>query len=96
MRRLDNFWISLAIGLVLPLLFGLLFFSIFGKGQLPLFDALQLYATSAPMLISKMLLVACVPNLFGVFIFYHAQWWRACRGFIVPILLYFAVAMLFI
>ncbi len=96
MKRLDNFWLALGVGLVLPALFGLLFLALFGRGGLPLFEALQLYATKSPTLISKMLLVACVPNLFGVFVFYHIQWWKACRGFLIPILLYLAAAMVFV
>lgn len=96
MNRFDNFWLSAAVGIVLPMLFGLLFLGLFGRGGMPLFEALRLYAAQSPALISKMLLVACVPNLFGVFIFYHIQWWKACRGFLVPILLYLAAAMFFV
>lgn len=86
----------MAVGLVLPALFGLLFFTLFGRGGLPLFDALRIYAVKSPSLIGKLLLVACVPNLFGVFVFYHIQWWKACRGFLIPILLYLAAAMFFV
>ncbi len=86
----------MAVAFVLPVLFGLLFFALFGRGDMPLFDALQLYAAKSPSLISKLILVACVPNLFGVFIFYHMQWWKACRGFLIPILFYLAAAMFFV
>ncbi len=96
MRKFDNFWLSLGIGLLVPIIFGLIFFVVIYRGELPLFDALKMYAVQAPSLISKMILVSLVPNLFGVFACYHAQWWRACRGIFVTVLFYLAVAMFFI
>ena len=96
MKRFDNFWLAAAIGLIVPVAFGLLFFAVFYRGDLSLTDALLLYIERAPSLISKLILVSLAPNLFGVFTCYHTQWWRACRGIMVSVLVYLAAAMLFI
>ena len=50
----------------------------------------------APAMISKLILVALVPNLFAVFACYAKQLWKACRGFFVPVLFYLAMAMFFL
>ena len=89
MKRFDNFWLAAAIGLIVPVAFGLLFFAVFSRGDLSLTDALLLYIERAPS-------VSLAPNLFGVFACYHAQWWRACRGIMVSVLVYLAAAMFFI
>ena len=96
MKRFDNFWLAAAIGLIVPVAFGLLFFAVFYRGDLSLTDALLLYIERAPSLISKLILVSLAPNLFGVFASYHTQWWRACRGIMVSVLVYLAAAMFFI
>lgn len=96
MKLSENIWFWLAIGFVSPLVFGLLFFCIFSSVDLPLFEALASYAHHAPSIIGKMILVSLVPNLFGVFVCYHAQWWRAGRGLFIPILFYLATAMFFV
>lgn len=96
MKRFDNFWLAAAIGLIVPVAFGLLFFAVFYRGDLSLPDALLLYIERAPSLISKLILVSLAPNLFGVFTCYHTQWWRACRGIMVSVLVYLAAAMFFI
>ena len=96
MKRFDNFWLAAAIGLIVPVASGLLFFAVFYRGDLSLTDALLLYIERAPSLISKLILVSLAPNLFGVFACYHAQWWRACRGIVVSVLVYLAAAMFFV
>ena len=96
MKRFDNFWLAAAIGLIVPVAFGLLFFAVFYRGDLSLTDALLLYIERAPSLISKLILVSLAPNLFGVFTCYHTQWWRAWRGIMVSVLVYLAAAMFFI
>ena len=96
MKRFDNFWLAAAIGLIVPVAFGLLFFAVFYRGDLSLTDALLLYIERAPSLISKLILVSLAPNLFGVCTCYHTQWWRACRGIMVSVLVYLAAAMFFV
>lgn len=96
MKRFDNFWLAAAIGLIVPVAFGLLFFAVFYRGDLSLTDALLLYIKRAPSLISKLILVSLAPNLFGVFTCYHTQWWRACRGIMMSVLVYLAAAMFFV
>lgn len=96
MKRFDNFWLAAAIGLIVPVAFGLLFFAVFYRGDLSLTDALLLYIERAPSLISKLILVSLAPNLFGVFTCYHTQWWCACRGIMVSVLVYLAAAMFFV
>ena len=96
MKKLDNFWLTLGIGVVMPLFFGLLFVSSFYKGELPLFEAFKAMLNGAPAMISKLILVALVPNLFAVFACYAQQLWKACRGFFVPVLFYLAIAMFFL
>ena len=96
MKRFDNFWLAAGIGLIVPVALGLLFFAVFYRGELSLTDAMLLYIERAPSLISKLILVSLAPNLFGVFTCYHTQWWRACRGIMVSVLVYLAAAMFFI
>lgn len=96
MKRFDNFWLAAAIGLIVPVAFELLFFAVFYRGDLSLTDALLLYIERAPSLISKLILVSLAPNLFGVFTCYHTQWWRACRGIMMSVLVYLAAAMFFV
>lgn len=96
MKKLDNFWLSLSIGAILPLVFSRLFVASFYKGSLPIFEALKVMIAGSPIMISKLILVALVPNLFAVFICYSQQWWKAARGFFVPVLFYLAIAMFFL
>ena len=96
MKKLDNFWLTLGIGVVMPLFFGWLFVASFYKGELPLFEAFKAMLNGAPAMISKLILVALVPNLFAVFACYAKQLWKACRGFFVPVLFYLAIAMFFL
>ena len=96
MKRLDNFWGALGVGFILPLFFGWLFLASFYKGDLSLMDFFQVIKTSSSAIVSKLILVALVPNLFAVFACYAKELWKACRGFFVPVLFYLAAAMFFI
>jgi len=96
MKKLDNFWIALSIGLIMPLFFGWLFIASFYKGDLSIIKAFQVMSSSSSAIISKLILVALVPNLFTVFACYAKQMWKACRGFFVPVLFYLAFAMFFL
>ena len=59
-------------------------------------DFFQVIKTSSSAIVSKLILVALVPNLFAVFACYAKELWKACRGFFVPVLFYLAAAMFFI
>lgn len=96
MKKLDNFFLALGIGVIMPLFFGWLFVASFYKGDLPLFEAFKAMANGSSAMISKLILVALVPNLFAVFACYAKQLWKACRGFFVPVLFYLAIAMFFL
>lgn len=96
MKKLDNFWLALGLGSIMPLFFGWLFIASFYKGDLPLITAIQVMFSSSSAIISKLILVALVPNLFAVFACYAKQLWKACRGFFVPVLFYLAFAMFFL
>ncbi|HKL96709.1 MAG TPA: hypothetical protein VJ856_05510 [Paludibacteraceae bacterium] len=96
MKRLDNFWGALGVGFIMPLFFGWLFLASFYKGDLSLMDFFQVIKTSSSAIVSKLILVALVPNLFAVFACYAKELWKACRGFFVPVLFYLAAAMFFI
>ena len=96
MKKLDNFWLTLGIGVVMPLFFGWLFVASFYKGELPLFEAFKAMLNGASAMLSKLILVALVPNLFAVFACYAKQLWKASRGFFVPVLFYLAIAMFFL
>lgn len=96
MKKLDNVWLSLLVGALLPLFFGWLFMVTFYHGELSLFDALKMMSTQGFALMSKLILVALVPNLFLVFVCYSQQMWKAGRGFFIPVLFYLALAMFFI
>ena len=96
MKRLDNFWGALGVGFIMPLFFGWLFLASFYKGDLSLMDFFQVIKTCSSAIVSKLILVALVPNLFAVFACYAKELWKACRGFFVPVLFYLAAAMFFI
>ncbi|MBP7965062.1 MAG: hypothetical protein KAZ12_00290 [Paludibacteraceae bacterium] len=96
MKKLDNFWGALGVGFIMPLFFGWLFLASFYKGDLSLMDFFQVIKTSSSAIVSKLILVALVPNLFAVFACYAKELWKACRGFFVPVLFYLAAAMFFI
>ena len=96
MKRLDNFWGALGVGFIMPLFFGWLFLASFYKGDLSLMDFFQVIKTSSSAIVSTLILVALVPNLFAVFACYAKELWKACRGFFVPVLFYLAAAMFFI
>ena len=95
MKKLDNFWGALGVGFIMPLFFGWLFLASFYKGDLSLMDFFQVIKTSSSAIVSKLILVALVPNLFAVFACYAKELWKACRGFFVPVLFYLAAAMFF-
>ena len=96
MKKLDKFWGALGVGFIMPLFFGWLFLASFYKGDLSLMDFFQVIKTSSSAIVSKLILVALVPNLFAVFACYAKELWKACRGFFVPVLFYLAAAMFFI
>ena len=96
MKKLDNFWLTLGVGFIMPLFFGWLFIASFYKGDLSVFEAVKVMINGSSAIISKLILVALVPNLFAVFACYAKQLWKACRGFFVPVLFYLAIAMFFL
>lgn len=96
MKKLDNFFLALGIGVIMPLFFGWLFVASFYKGDLSIFEAFKAMVNGSSAMISKLILVALVPNLFAVFACYAKQLWKACRGFFVPVLFYLAIAMFFL
>jgi hypothetical protein len=88
----DKFWIGLLLGIVLPILFGLLFFHMAYKGEEPFWHALWLAMQSKLSFFGKFILVSLVPDLGLIFLFYKAEYWRAGRGIIVSTILFFILA----
>lgn len=94
MKIFDKFWIGLILSLVLPIIFGLIYFHTAYKGEQEMWTALITLARSGMSLFGKLILLSTFPNLGLFFLFYKAEYWQACRGVIVITILYFVVAFL--
>jgi hypothetical protein len=96
MKAIDKFWIGFVICLIIPLLFGINYFNIAYKGDLPLWSALFSTARSGFPLFGKLVLLSTFPNLGIFYLFYHADYWHACRGTVVATAIFFIISFIYL
>jgi hypothetical protein len=96
MKWTNKFWIGLLISIILPLIFGWLYFCNAYRGDQDTWMALQATARSGLPLFGKLVLLSIFPNLGLFFLFYKAEYWQACRGTIVATALYFIVSFIYL
>ena len=83
-RRLNNFWIGLALGIVLPL-FVILFIYLFGYSNKTFSEFLA--AAIIRKVLPKILSLCVIPNLAVFYFFLNKEFWYATRGVIAATLL---------
>ena len=88
-QKLDNTWLGLAIGLLLPAAFALLYIDRTG-----LWYALQHLNIGQGSVLSRVTLVSAFPNMALLFIFYHIETWHLARGTLAATLLYLLLCLL--
>jgi hypothetical protein len=96
MKFLDKFWIGLLLGIILPLVFGLIYFNTAYRGEQPMWNALVETARSGLSLFGKLVLLSTFPNLGILYLFYHADYWRACRGIVVATAIFFIISFIYL
>lgn len=89
-KFLDNPFFGLFIGLLVPLVFGLLFLDSLHI-SLRFVEILSFLHT--PSLIVKFISVALFPDMGLVYIFYSLDAWRSCRGIFSAIGIYTMAAI---
>ena len=78
-HRWNNFWIGLALGTVLPLIFFMMVFWI-GYGHMTFSEFLTVSFKMKAL--PKILSLCAIPNLIIFYLFLNREYWRATRGVI--------------
>lgn len=92
--KLDSIWFGLAVGLVVPLLFALLFLVSTYHGEYSIAALLVMMSTNSNII--KLLCVAIFPNMCGVFLLNTFEMWNACRGVFASLGFYMLVCCVFL
>lgn len=95
LKVLDKFGIGLLLGLILPVVFGLLFFSTAYKGDDTFWTAFSTAIKSGLPFFGKFILVSTTPDLGLIFLFYKAEYWRASRGAVLATALFFIASFIY-
>ncbi|MBB3187885.1 hypothetical protein [Microbacter margulisiae] len=95
-KWLDSFWVGLISGLIMPVVFGLVFYHQAYRGDLSMWEALKLNIQWKLPLFGKLILVSIVPDLGTLFLFYQAEYWKSSRGMIVSTALFFILSFYFL
>lgn len=93
-RKLDNIWFGLTLGIITPILFGLLFILSTYHGDYSIADLLRLVSTDSTII--KLLCVAIFPDMCGVFLLNTLEMWHACRGVFASLGFYMLLSCIFI
>lgn len=90
-KFLDNPYLGLFIGLLIPFVFGLLFLD---SLHIP-FNIVEILSfLHTPSLIVKFICVSLFPDMGLVYIFYSLDAWRSCRGIFSAIGIYTMAAII--
>lgn len=92
--RLDSVWFGLAVGLVFPIVFAVLFLASTYSGGRSWSDLLLMMGSDS--MIVKLLCVAIFPDMCGVFLLNTLEMWRACRGVFAALGVYMLVCCVFL
>ncbi|MDO4190116.1 MAG: hypothetical protein Q4D14_00315 [Bacteroidales bacterium] len=90
-KRFDTVVVGIVLGLILPIVFGLLFISL-SPNTHGFSGGIQLITHSISWAV-KFGFVAMVPDFIGAFILNKTENWNACRGMILS-MMFFVVALL--
>lgn len=89
MRRLDKYSTGIVIGLLLPAIFGIIYLDRFH-----LWETMHAFQWSG-LITSKLLMLACFPDLAALFLFYTTDTWRLARGIVIGMFPYLLAAIWF-
>jgi len=95
MQKLNKLWIGIAIGLLLPLVIAGFYYSSTYLVYLPLKDGLKLLSGNT-ILMSRMAMLALLPNAVTAFISYKLWLWDTFKGIIGITLFLLAPVMFFL
>lgn len=89
MQRFDRYWIGITLGLLLPLLFCVVYIDNFH-----LWNAIRQLGNAIYPTMSKLLLLSVFPNMALVFVFYTTDTWRLSKGVLIGAMPYMIGATL--
>lgn len=90
MRRFDKYWIGILLGLIIPILFGLLYVH-----RMNLYPILRTLGWGAlGTLPTRLVTLAAFPDMALLFLFYTTESWRLCRGLLFSTFLYLFLAVI--
>lgn len=80
----DSIWFGLVIGIVLPVLFGLLFIQLTNGADTISYTLHSL--VHSPTWAVRYLFMAMLPDFFGVYFLNRWEKWQSCRGMILAMM----------
>ena len=89
MRHFDKYSIGILIGLLLPALFAVIYMDRFN-----LWSTMSAFSWSG-LIASKMLMLACFPDMAVLFLFYTTDTWRLAKGIVIGMFPYLLAAIWF-
>lgn len=89
MKRIDKAWIGMLIGLMVPLLFGLVYLDRMNLWQLMRHFSMDMLG----IVPAKIIMLSIFPNLAFVFVFYTLEMWRFSRGLLAASMCYLVLAI---
>ncbi len=93
-QKINNLWLGLLLGLIIPLAFGYFYIHWTFKGILTTEELITVVTDGA--MIIKFLFIATLPNMFAVFVLNAFEMWKMCRGVFIAIFLYMIASVPFI
>jgi len=89
-ERFDQYWIGIALGLIMPAVFGWLYIDHFN-----LWPSMRMFGTGLSQTWSKLLFVSVFPDLAFIFVFYAADAWKVSKGLLVGAMPYIIASVYF-
>ena len=93
MQKLNKLWIGIAIGLFIPLTITTIYYSSTYLIYLQLKDGLKLLSSNTALM-SRMAMLALLPNAITIFVSYKLWLWNTFKG-IITITLFLLVPIMF-
>ncbi len=91
LKKLDNYFVGIVLGLLVPFIFGALFYY-----RMDLHLLISLGDEDIKNAIWGKLMIVCVfPNLAQIFIFYAFEWWTVAKGIAFATIPYFLACVWF-
>lgn len=89
MDRFDRYWIGVLIGLILPLVFMVVYIDVMN-----LWLVLNTFQLRASRVLSKLLMLSAFPDLALIFVFYTTDTWRLSKGVLIGAMPYLLTALI--